>query len=474
MNTKRILALVLALLMVFSLTACGGPEEEEVEYQYDYEYVSGEQTGNNQTGNNQTGNNQTGNKQTTENDLPMKGVNLADLKGKTVRYATWKDPKENEDGIVVDSFQEKYGIKVKIDYIQEGEYVKKISGLISSGKDIPDVFFCNETFPACLKCLDPISKTKIDLDNAIWDKTFSDYFTINGDTYLVNTVGNIWNETDMLFYNKKVLIEAGYSDPDATIQALIDQGKWTFETLTTMMQAIKNYDSSYIPAFLQPAPIICSTGANWFKFSDGKFTQSFDSTLYDATKQLAQWKMAGLVSTNMNDMSHYFTYDKMGFAVTNAWGLKATGYYGGIMGKKMDPNNIGFTYIPDMSASHKAVATGKARGYGLVRGASEPEAAGAFLCYYLDVNNYDCSTTFISKKAETFFFNVTDRARLANQNFYNMDGLGIEGVAGSAFAFAESAPANVEKEMKAAIPQFNNVVNQLNQNIIADLAGANR
>ena len=461
--------------MVFSLTACGGNGEEEIEIIEEIEYVSGQQTGNNQTGtNNQTGNNQTGtNNQTGSNQGGNSGVDVSKLKGTTVRYATWKDPEYNEDGIVVKSFKEKYGINVTIDLINEGEYVKKISGMIAASTednpDVPDVFFCNETFPACLKVLQPIANAKIDFSDPIWDQTFNNYFTINGDTYLVNTVSNIWNETDMLFYNKKVLQQAGYADPDATIQALVDQGKWTVETFTTMMQAVKNIGVGYIPAYVQQQPFIGSTGATFLKYSNGQFSQGFDSLLYDTVKQLATWKMSGLVSTNMTDMGKYFTNDKMGFAITNAWGLKTTGYFGGIIGKKMDPNNIGFTYIPDMSTSHKTIATGKTRGYGLVKGAANPLGAGVFLRYYLDVNNYDCSTAFISKKAEDFFFKVTTPERFQKQNFYNLDGLGIDGVSATFHGFCDYSPDQVETVMKAAIPGATNAANQLNKNIQTDL-----
>ena len=236
------------------------------------------------------------------------------------------------------------------------------------------------------------------------------------------------------------------------------------------MQQVKNIGVGYIPAYLQQQPFICSTGANWFSYSNGEFKANFNDTLYDATKQVAAWRQAGLVSTQMTDMGQYFTNDKMGFAVTNAWGLKTTGYFGGIIGKKMDPNNIGFTYIPDMSASHKTIACGKTRGYGLVKGASNPVGTGIFLRYYLDVNNYDCSTAFISKKAEDFFFKVTTPERFQKQNFYNLDGLGIVGPSSTAHGFTDYSPDQVEGVMKASIPGFNNAAKQLNDNIATDLA----
>ncbi len=423
------------------------------------------------------GNYQQTNTQPTRSSAVVYNPNSVDVdryRGTTVRYATWKVPELNEDGSVIESFQEEYGINVQIDLISEAEYVKKIFGMIAAATqdnpDVPDVFFCNETFPACLKCLQPISNAKIDFSDPIWDQSFTKLFTINGDTYLVNTVSNIWNETDILYYNKTVLRYAGFSDPVTYIQTLVEQGRWTFDTLETMMKAVKNMGVGYIPAYMDQKSIIGSTGANWFKYSQNKFTTGFDSTLYEATKRFSAWKQSGLVSTTISDMGTYFTNDKMGFAITNAWGLKTTGYFGGMLGKKMDPNNIGFTYIPDMSATHKTVATGKARGYGLVKDASNPVGAGIFLRYYLDVNNYDCSTAFISKKAEDFFFKATIPERLKNQNFHFLDGLGIDSVYGQINSFVDYAPEQVENVMKAAIPQFTNIANQVNLNMQADVS----
>lgn len=55
----------------------------------------------------------------------------------------------------------------------------------------------------------------------------------------------------------------------------------------------------------------------------------------------------------------------------------------------MNPDHIGFTFLPDWDENTKAKQTGIFRGWGLVKGASNPVAAGIFLRYYLDVNQYD-------------------------------------------------------------------------------------
>ena len=100
----------------------------------------------------------------------------------------------------------------------------------------------------------------------------------------------------------------------------------------------------------------------------------------------------------------------MGIVVIGAYGLRKTGWWA-----KMNWDNIGFTYMPDYDKNHKSVSSGIYRGYGLCKGAKNPEGAGAFLRYYLDANNYDNSNIFINDAAASFFFNLTSEERMKNR-----------------------------------------------------------
>ena len=48
----------------------------------------------------------------------------------------------------------------------------------------------------------------------------------------------------------------------------------------------------------------------------------------------------------------------------------------------MNADDIGYTYLPSFSASVPAVTTGLFRGWGIIKGAKNPVAAGIFLRYY--------------------------------------------------------------------------------------------
>lgn len=59
---------------------------------------------------------------TAEEITFAEGVDPEDYRGTTVRFATWKDPANGEGGAVVEAFQKKYGINVKIDLIPQNQY----------------------------------------------------------------------------------------------------------------------------------------------------------------------------------------------------------------------------------------------------------------------------------------------------------------------------------------------------------------
>ena len=157
-------ALVLALVMIAATAGCGGNSGG----------ASGGKTPPSKT-------------ESVVND----NVNPAEFSGTEITYATWRDPSLYEDGPVVEEFEKKYGITVNIDLINEADYTNTVLGRIASDK-APDVYFSTYTFPYCIDALQPIDAAKLDLSESIWDKSLINISTVNGKTYLVDTVGSIW------------------------------------------------------------------------------------------------------------------------------------------------------------------------------------------------------------------------------------------------------------------------------------------
>jgi hypothetical protein len=89
-------------------------------------------------------------------------------------------------------------------------------------------------------------------------------------------------------------------------------------------------------------------------------------------------------------------------AFTNCFALKKTGYY-----TTINPDHLGAVPLPTWEEGGESYTSGIYRGWGLVKGAKNPVAAGIFLREYLDVNNYDLDNTFHSNEVANFFFKIT-------------------------------------------------------------------
>lgn len=368
-------------------------------------------------------------------------VNPEDYRGTTVRYATWKDPDQNEDGIVVKSFQEKYGIKVQIDIIPQDTYTMDIAGKIASG-DQPDVYFDTGMFPSSLSVVQPLEAAKLDLTDPIWDPGMLEISTVGGKPYMINTVGNIWNETACVFYNKKLLEDNNITTPEEYYNA----GKWTFEAMTKVMSDVASLGPDYIGGYLDLDAMLGCVGASFYQFEDGKFTNgTSDPMLTNVMLYISNSIKNGLVKGIYYVNRDGFKTGKMGIAVTDAFGLKKTGHW-----KGMNPSHIGFTYLPDWDANTKAKSTGIFRAWGIIKGAKNPVGAGIFLRYYLDVNNYDTSSAFLSSDAENFFFKLT--AGDTKEKYHDMiigatQYLGVDRT--KYYEIASGDPAQVAKEISA-------------------------
>ena len=365
-------------------------------------------------------------------------------RGTTVRYATWKDPAANEDGIVVSNFQKKYGITVKIDMIPQAGYVQTLASYIAAGNS-PDICFDNNEFPATLSVLQPLSAACLNTSDPIWDQSMFKASTVNNKVYLANTISNIWGDVNCLYYNKKLFANNGIPTPEELYKA----GNWTWKTMYGLMQQVKALGSSYYGAYIDPEAFAASVGTGFYKYQDGKLSNSCtDNMMLKTYENLCLWYKEGLLAPSL---SNEFVSGKAGMVLTNSFGLKKTGYF-----SKMNGNDIGFSYLPDYDANTKVKPSGLFRGWGIVKNAPNPVGAGIFLRYYLDTNNYDTRIAFVSPAAESFFYQLTG-VEASKMQYYMT--LGVATITGEEYwttytEFYKTDPAQIGTKLNA----FSNVV----------------
>lgn len=476
---NQLFAIILALTLTVSMSACSSVDDTSSDTgstEYVTQYVdedgniiqvdengnpitgdretSGDAgTGSNSGNNGGNGGSSGGNGGSNGGNGGSGGTDASKYEGTTVTFATWKDPNLNEDKVAVDSFKKKYGIKVKIDMIDEEEYVNTLVGRIAAGNS-PDVVFCNGTFPGVLQVLQPIDAAKLDLTDDIWDQAFIKQAAVNGKKYLVNTIGNIWNEYDCLFYNKTILKKAGCYTPEEYDK----QGKWTWDALEQIMKQVDALGGRYVGGAISPETIAPSVGAQPIKYENGKFTGNINAHTTEVYTRIAEWYDQGLASTG----AYEFVQGNAGICPTNAFGLKKTGYFA-----KSNHSEIAAYYLPDYNSSIKSQPTGLFRGWGIAKGAKNPEAAGIFIRHYLDVDNYDTDKAFINSEAERFFFMLTTGDSENKKYYFHSEQ--FDAVSGydaftkfSINGIVSNKPEQVAGLMEAEKNALNNGVNNLN------------
>lgn len=417
-TTKRVFAIALALVLVFSLAGCSKPtgDGSSVEYiiEEDVQYVGGSggtTGGNNSTGTNSTGGNNSTGGTTSTGTTTNSTVDLEKLKGTTVKFASTIDPKNDGTQSVIDSFTKKYGINVKIVSCSLDTYIAEMQILINNGES-PDVGRSNGDFPACVAYFDSLDKAKIDFDDPIWNQTTFKMSTFNGKPYMCETYGDYWTELDMTIFSKSALENAGFTEGVDFPMDLYNKGEWTWSAFLNIAKECSK-TSGKAAGYASYEAALHTCGASVYTVKDEKIVSGLnDSKAVEVMKSYAQARKDGYI--NNKGISGIATGDTA-IVIDHAWNLRNDSDMAATGIKKAD---IGFCYLPSWEKGGATPATGIFRGFGVIRGAKNPEGAGVFLRHYLDVENYDTESAFINEEAKTFFFKLTGQDYGENYNPY--------------------------------------------------------
>ena len=408
-TTKKIIALLVAFVLVFSLAGCSSTEDESSEgvsviYQDNIIYQDGPSNTDSQGDKGQTdtespsgGNTSSGNTSTSAN-----GVNPEDYRGTTVVFATTILSSGDESGPVIKNFEKQYGITVK--EILVGDNVNEIAGLLASGTNV-DVMRVNSDFPAAMAVLQPITAAKLDMTDPIWDQSVFKYTTFGGEPYLCNTISNVWTENACVIYSKGLLQRANAYTPEQYDA----QGKWTWDAFATIAKQVDSIDglgTGIRGCYDTNNFLLGSIGCALYKYEDGKFVNGLKDPLHrEAMAKIASWNKEGFYSGYIP-----FSEGKVGMVTGLAgWSLKKNG-----SNANYNWNDIGFYYLPAYKEGMKVGGTAMLKLWGICRGADNPVGAGIFLRQYLDSSNYNTKDAFISDEAATFFFSMTDNIGMDN------------------------------------------------------------
>ena len=446
MKKRRILAMALAILTFASVTGCkknnsGNNESDEYYWStietgddFDENTDSGSSSSDKQTSsksetkgnsgtNSGTGVDKTlvgGNAKQKKIDLfGEKYVNERDayeekhkpyqvpnnLKGTTVKFATWINHNTTEAKYPMANFEKATGIKVEWVDIPQKDYYSKLVNMVASGTQ-PDVILeNNSSMPMIFEICQPLNKIKsIDMNDPIWDQGYFNYSKINGNVYHCNVRNSVWQTGYLLFYNKKVLNDNGITSPEDYIKA----GTWNWSNLIKMVTEFKALNTSYQGINMNTIQFANASGSGFLQLNNGKFSTGINSNEFaTACRSLYEVKEKNLLGGS----SAALMKGTLAAYVTDSYGLKKTGYFKGIKS-----NQLGFAPVPNPTGG-KQYYPSHYRAYAICKGAKNAEGAGYFLRYFLDPYNYNWDDIFMSNDAKKAYLNYCSNVTFADKVF---------------------------------------------------------
>ncbi len=377
-------------------------------------------------------------------------------RGTTVKFATWINHLNTEGAEPIKSFKEKYGINVELVYCSQNNYVEEILALIAAKKN-PDMYVDGAMFPFTAQIAQDFSVTGVDLNEPIWSKPFINSCTVGNKVYAVGTINSPWNSISGVLFNRELMEANGIKTP----LEYYEEGNWTWDTMKTVMQQVDNLGDEYYGGSIDAMDIVASTGASIVDY-DYK-TGVFKNTSDDPRVTKALQYVAGLHKENLTVNSlDKFANGKVGLAVQDPYITKRTGYV-----RTMDGLDLGLVPLPDIDKNTKAGYAARIRGYGIVKGAKNPKAAGLFIRYYLDAANYNLDKAFLSEDLGNVFFEINDavaKSKSERPIYFNYTGIAhLTGDNGFAWYPAGNEPTQVATNLAAQNNKVNAAIDKANE-----------
>ncbi|MBO4432635.1 MAG: extracellular solute-binding protein, partial [Clostridia bacterium] len=340
----------------------------------------------------------------------------SELKGTTVKFATWIAHKSLDYAHVFSDFTDLTGINVDIVAIPQTEYIVKLTGMKASGT-APDIVVDNFEFPRTLPLMQPLleSTTGINVKDSVWDQEVAKLYTINGKCYAITGSNSNWEMASPLtYYNIPLLKKYGIKTP----ADYVNDNNWNLDTMVKCAQDCKD------AGIFTPCEIDITVFSN--VYADGPYHYDASKNEYSNTmgtekfrntwSWLATNREKGLFKLS-NSWASSLTSGQTGFVLTGAYGLrKQPGWF-----YQMDPSDIGYAYLPKAEKSDSKYPTSTfCRGYGIADGAKNPKGAGYFLRYFLNDDWYNDDEIFKDSRAAQMH---KDLLKIKNFSHPQLDGI---------------------------------------------------
>ena len=256
---KRILksaCLVLVFSMLFSVCACKKkPQEYSSTIIWEDEEsssVPGNASGQESSGSdNSSGSAQSAKTTNLTRDQVMAQMPKK-LKGTTIKYMSWDNPKASVEKDAIAAFEKATGITVEVEQVDLTKKFDILTSRIAAG-NAPDIFRTDEIYPSIVKNLQPIDNLSYNFNDKAWNWQMMHDFTFNEKTYGMLLQDTPFIPIALLFYNKAALKKAEMDNMDPYTIWKNNPNDWTWskfwELCDTFVNRNGNKDGYYGAGF---------------------------------------------------------------------------------------------------------------------------------------------------------------------------------------------------------------------------------
>jgi len=358
---------------------------------------SSDKTNNSSSSKNNSGSNQNSNIDASSADgflasMPKK------LKGTTIKYFYWWDPKTQMEKDAIAAFEKKTGITVKPEVGSYKTFQTELAAKIAAGNS-PDIVRLLSNAMYQVKCLQPITNSGYDFSDDIWWKKLMKDYTYNGKTYAVNIRPKdaAILDTYMIYYNKRALRAADMQDPYQLWKK--NSKSWTWSKLWSMcdefVKANNNKSGYYGISFQYNNAYVRMFGcANYdYNSKKGKWENYMSSPeLAKRWSELISYNTKGLSAINHDSTS--FQRAKILFDGAGPFACRVGDQTHQIL---KDRGELGVVPIPTDSPYQLLY---EYTAFGIPQGAKNAQAVPYYLRYVLDKNNYDLDKIYYDAQAK--------------------------------------------------------------------------
>lgn len=319
------------------------------------------------------------------------------LRETSITVYNWNKPNEYTGApAVIEAFTKQTGIKVNWITVNFDNYFSKITNVIASGKNIPDVVRARGPIPEYMLSYQPLSTANYDFTDKAWDESIMDLYSVNGVPYATTLQNTHIGCVNVLFYNKALIDKFNYEDP----YQLWQDGKWTWKKYVEMCRDFKNEKEN------DNAPASCGEGHCWSYLGVHGIQGviGFDGKKYYSKMEDAQvLKVHEKLSELYNDEKLFvlgqepeFNKSLRLFSIGTSIHMRRKNSYFSKLKSEGTLYAVPMPAIDGQKKYYQGIA--EAEAYAITNGAPNPEAVPYFLRYFLDGENYELSTYFCNKQ----------------------------------------------------------------------------